>query len=649
MTVKSTWSQGDKFSNADANAVAAQINANTAAAASAAAAAAAASTAAATAQATADGKQPADVDLAAIAALASAANKVPYATGSGAWALADLTPAARALLDDVDAAAQRGTLGVGTSYATITALKAATAADGLVRLLGYYAAGDGGGGVFRWDATDTTSADNGGTIITPTSGLSSSGRWKRVYEGWVNVRWFGVNPSRSDNADAFQRAVDWVSQAYPFVGGTLFVPAGWYVFTFSGAASVITIPADNINIEGEGKGSRLMVSGHAYPNQLPYFFKFLKSGRGQGGGVKNLNFYGNSMLKWCIYMSTWRDAQFLNISAFDIHSGILDAEASDTSNYGESILVQHLDTSGSAGATVTQYGVRFRGGTAAGSKTWSDCWIKNCDFILCWDSGVILDGVDRFSVRSIVAANNGAFTDSIDNTSKAGCLHTVKITRSASLDLSGATGHHVIDDVYLESLSGSESRSTNSAVLIEQLNIAQQIQDNQISNVVTNGNCSEVKLTDASGFGRLNNTTFRGNRNPANATLVIIGAGVENTHLHLTPVPGVPWSTAITDAGTNTVIHDDRDKLGFVAAAKNPDVLVTGAITVDGSDLITSAAVIWPDGKPGTLTITSRDANGAVLAYNITYGSPVTRTYTQPTITRNANGAATNVPAIVVT
>lgn len=88
--------------------------------------------------------------------------------------------------------------------------------------------------------------------------------------------------------------------------------------------------------------------------------------------------------------------------------------------------------------------------------------------------------------------------------------------------------------------------------------------------------------------------------------------------------------------------------LGLVQAAKNPDLLVTGAITVDGNDLITSAAVVWPDGSPGTLTITSRDANSAVLGYNITYGSPVSKTYTQPTITRNTNGAATNVPAIVV-
>lgn len=57
-------------------------------------------------------KQPIDTDLTQIAALVSAADKVPYATGAGTWALATLTAAGRALIDDADAAAQRTTLSV---------------------------------------------------------------------------------------------------------------------------------------------------------------------------------------------------------------------------------------------------------------------------------------------------------------------------------------------------------------------------------------------------------------------------------------------------------------------------------------------------------------------------------------------------------
>lgn len=58
------------------------------------------------------GKQPLDADLTAIAALVSAADRVPYSTGAGAWALATFTAAGRALVDDADVAAQRATLSV---------------------------------------------------------------------------------------------------------------------------------------------------------------------------------------------------------------------------------------------------------------------------------------------------------------------------------------------------------------------------------------------------------------------------------------------------------------------------------------------------------------------------------------------------------
>lgn len=117
---------------------------------------------------------------------------------------------------------------------------------------------------------------------------------------------------------------------------------------------------------------------------------------------------------------------------------------------------------------------------------------------------------------------------------------------------------------------------------------------------------------------------------------------------------GVLGNTPLSAARLNQ-LEDDLDA-ACAALARTPDALWAGAVTVDANGAPISAVVEWPDRKEDGSVITgtysgtaSTTFPGSIDSYTITrIINAGTVTYTQPAVTRNANGQITNRPAITV-
>lgn len=130
---------------------------------------------------------------------------------------------------------------------------------------GYYAAGDGGGGEFHYDASDSTSADDGVLVIVAADG----GRWKRHLEGLLNVKAAGaVGDGVTDDRAAIVRGLAAAN------GRTLLFPAGTYIVS----APIVVGSGKNPSIVGESRTGSIIKAGTLTLNGNPMIFWQAASG-----------------------------------------------------------------------------------------------------------------------------------------------------------------------------------------------------------------------------------------------------------------------------------------------------------------------------------------------------------------------------------
>lgn len=140
-------------------------------------------------------------------------------------------------------------MGVTTNFPTIAALRGNGITSLYCYVAGHSTGADGGEGPFWKNAADTTSADNGGTIIVDGIGQ----RWYREEGGALpSVKWFGATgDGTTDDTVAIQACEDY----YGSLGSlsTVQFPAGTYLIGVTGIAK-----ADNVSWRGAGPGASIL-------------------------------------------------------------------------------------------------------------------------------------------------------------------------------------------------------------------------------------------------------------------------------------------------------------------------------------------------------------------------------------------------------
>lgn len=149
---------------------------------------------------------------------------------------------------------------VGMSYAQ---LRAYTGMATVVAVGCRTAVGDGGDGLFYFDAADTTSADNDFTTLVTATGK----RWKRAYSGSKMLTWAGVKPG-TDVTSALQNAIN-------VGGGELLIKDGVYSsgkVTIDGTGLYPSLgnPSTRFDLVGSSLGNTIFKVSNSFLEYIGY-------------------------------------------------------------------------------------------------------------------------------------------------------------------------------------------------------------------------------------------------------------------------------------------------------------------------------------------------------------------------------------------